>query len=344
MSDTYIGIDLGGTRVRAARGRADGTIEARAEQFTRGEEGRDAVLKRIVETARAVWPDTPPAAIGVGSPGPLDPYTGVIFNAPNIPFFQGFPLRDRLRDRFGAPVFVGNDANVAALAEWRYGAARGHADVVYLTIGTGFGSGVIVDDRLLLGAGGLAGELGHASIDYTGRPDKCGNVGCLEALAAGPALRQRAIDRLQAGEPSALRDRVKGNLSDVSVELLHAVAEEGDALASSVIHDAAVAIGFGVVGFLHIFNPSIVVIGGGVANLGERVFGPIREIVGRHVMDPRYVAPIVEAGLRENVGVLGALALALDPPPQRPSHPHPGPPPSETGEGAGWGREVTAQS
>lgn len=317
MNDTYIAIDLGGTRIRAARCRADGTIEARAEQLTHAEDPPDVVFGRIVRTARSVWPDSPPAAIGIGAPGPLDPYTGVLYSVVNIPSLAGLPLRDRMRDIFGVPAYVGNDANVAALAEWRYGAARGHADVVYLTISTGIGGGVIIDNRLLLGSKGLGAELGHVSIDYRGRPDKCGNIGCLEALASGPAMRQRVIERIAAGEYSPLRDQVRGNLSEITVEMLHEAAERRDRLATSVIHDAAEAIGFGVVSFLHIFNPSIVVIGGGVTNLGDRLFAPIRDVVSRRVMDRRFVVPIVLAELKENVGLLGALALALDPPTQK---------------------------
>ncbi|HJW84383.1 MAG TPA: ROK family protein [Anaerolineae bacterium] len=317
MQDLYIAIDLGGTRIRAARCRADGVIESRAEQLTHAAEDGEPVLRRIVQTARAVWPDSPPAAVGLGAPGPVNPYTGVVYHAPNIPSFTGLPLRDRLREHFGVPVYVGNDANLAALAEWRYGAARGQANVVYLTISTGIGGGVIVDNRLLLGSQGLGAELGHVSVNYTGRPDKCGNVGCVEAYGAGPAIRLRAIERLQAGVHSALREMVRGDWEAVSVELLHAAAKAGDAFAESVIRDAAEAIGFALVSFLHIFNPSIVVIGGGVSNLGGRLFDPIRDIVQRHVIDSRYVAPIVAAELGGNVGLLGALALALDPPRHR---------------------------
>jgi len=317
MNDVYIAIDLGGTRIRAARCRPDGTLEARAERFTDGHEGAGAVLGRIAAIVREVWPNTSPVAIGIGAPGPLDPWTGVIYSAVNIPAFAGINLRDRLRDIFGVPAYLGNDANAAALAEWRYGAARGHANVVYLTVSTGIGGGVIIDNTLLLGAKGLGGELGHITVDYKGRPDKCGNVGCLEALGAGPSIRQIAIERLERGEASAVRDTVQGDLSQVSVELLHAAAASGDAFAASVIRDAAEAIGFGVVSFLHVFNPSIVVIGGGVTNLGEMLFEPIRETVDRHVMDRRFLAPIVRAELMENVGLLGALAIALDPPPQR---------------------------
>ena len=317
MSDRYIAIDLGGTRIRAARCRADGTIEERSEQFTYAEEQQEPVLRRIVETARAVWPSTAPAAVGIGAPGPVEPYTGVMFYAPNIPSFAGLHLRDRLREALNAPVYAGNDANLAALAEWRYGAARGHADVVDLTISTGIGGGVIVDNRLLLGSHGLGAELGHTTIDYRGKQDKCGNIGCLEAVAAGPAIRQRAIERLEAGEDSLLREKVGGDFDEITVELLHAAAQQGDAFSRSVIHDAAEVIGLGVVSFLHIFNPSIVVIGGGVSNLGEYLFTPIRAVVDRHILHPNYRAPIVRAKLEGNVGLLGALALALDPPAQK---------------------------
>jgi glucokinase len=317
MNDIYIAIDLGGTRIRAARCRTDGTMEARAEQFTNADEGTEAVLGRMIETTRQVWPDTQPTAIGVGAPGPVDPYTGVLYDAPNIPALAGLPLRDRLRAAFHVPVYVGNDANLAALAEWRYGAARGHADVVYLTISTGIGGGVIIGGRLLLGALGLAAELGHVSIDYRGRPHVCGNIGCLEALGSGTAMRQHALERLEAGEASALRQMVEGDLSQVSVELLHTACHAGDALAKSVIRNAAEAIGLGVVSLLHTFNPTIVVVGGGVTHLGEHLFDPIRSIVSQHVMNQRYSVPVVEAELGGNVGLLGGLALALDPPAQR---------------------------
>jgi glucokinase len=318
MSDRYVVIDLGGTRIRAARCRADGYIEARVEQLTHAiEDPRDVVLARIADTARQVWPDAAPVMVGVGSPGPLDPWTGLILNAANIPALIGCNLRDALHEALNAPVVVGNDANVAAMAEHRFGAARGYGDMVYLTISTGIGGGVIIDNKLLLGQGGLAGELGHVTIDYHGERDTCGNIGCLEMIASGPGIRRAAIKRLAAGERSRVREKIDGDLDQVSAELLGEAADAGDAFALSVIGDAARAIGLACVNYLHIFNTSIIVLGGGVTNLGDHLFSPLRETVEAHLMDARYRAPIVAAQLGDNVGLLGALALALDPPKQK---------------------------
>jgi glucokinase len=317
MDKVYLTVDLGGTRIRAARCRADGTIEARTEQFTRAEEGANAVVERTAESLRVVWPAKGKvASIGVGVPGPVDPFAGVIFLAPNIPGFVNLPLRDWLEAIFKVPVVIGNDANVAGLAEWRYGAARGHGHAVYLTVSTGIGGGVIMGGRLLVGSRGLAGELGHVKIDYHGSPCHCGSVGCIESIASGTGMVRRVHERLAAGEKSTVTEIVSGNLDAINVEAIARAAEQGDTLANGVLDDSFYALGMAVVSFLHSYNPSIVVIGGGVSNLGERMFGPVRDTVTRHVMDPAYVCPIVPAQLSGDVGLLGALALALDPPPQ----------------------------
>jgi glucokinase len=317
MDKVYLTVDLGGTRIRAARCRADGTIEARTEQYTRAEEGANAVVERIAESLRVVWPAKGKVtSIGVVAPGPVDPFTGVIFLAPNIPGFVNLPLRDWLQAIFKVPVIIGNDANLAGLAEWRYGAARGHSHVVYLTVSTGVGGGVIMNGHLLVGNRGLAGELGHVKIDYHGAPCQCGSVGCVESVASGTGIVRQVRERLAAGEPSKIAEMVNGNPEAINVEVIARAAEAGDELANAVLDDAFFALGMAVVSFLHSYNPSIVVIGGGVSNLGERMFKPVRETVNQHVMDPAYVCPIVPAQLSGDVGLLGALALALDPPPQ----------------------------
>ena len=317
MDKVYLTVDLGGTRIRAARCRADGTIEARTEQFTRAEEGANAVVERIAESLREVWPAKGKVtSIGVVAPGPVDPFTGVIFLAPNIPGFVNLPLRDWLQAIFKVPVFIGNDANLAGLAEWRYGAARGHGQVVFLTVSTGIGGGVIVNGQLLVGSRGLAGELGHVKIDYHGSPCQCGSVGCIESIASGTGLVRQVRERLAAGEKSQVTEIVAGDLDAINVEAIARAAAQGDALTNAVLDDSFYALGMAVVSFLHSYNPSIVVIGGGVSNLGERLFKPVRDTVNRHVMDPAYACPIVPAQLSGDVGLLGGLALALDPPPQ----------------------------
>ncbi len=318
MAEVYLTVELGGTRIRAARCRAAGSIEARTEQFTPADQGADAVIDRIEDSLRSVWPNRASVkAIGVVAPGPVDPWTGVIFIAPNIQGFVNLPLRDRLMVTFKVPILVGNDANLAGLAEWRFGAGRGHHDLVYLTVSTGIGGGVIVADRLLLGSQGLAAELGHVTVNDETRECKCGNIGCVEYLAAGPHIVQQAIDRLQAGESSQLVSLSGNDFSKINVELIAQAAANGDAVANAALDRAFHALGLNLVSLLHIFNPSIAIIGGGVSNLGDRMFPPLRSIVAQHVMNPRYLCPIVPAGLSHDAGLLGALALALDPPPQR---------------------------
>ena len=319
MTKVYLSVDLGGTRIRAARCRPDGTIETRTEQFTRAEDGPDAVIERIAESLWEVWPEAGNvAAIGVVAPGPVDPFTGLIFLAPNIPGFVNLPLRDRLQAIFKVPVIIGNDANLAGLAEWRYGAAQGHHHVIYLTVSTGIGGGVIIGDHLLLGNRGLAGELGHIKVNFDGSLCQCGSRGCIEAIASGTGLARQVRERLQAGEVSVITALVDGDLEAINVEVIARAAAQGDALANAVLDRSFYALGMAVVSCLHSFNPSIVVIGGGVSNLGERIFKPLRETVQQNVMDQAYNCPIVSAQLSGDVGLLGALALALDPPVQRP--------------------------
>jgi len=318
MNKVYLTVDLGGTRIRAARCQSDGTIEARTEQFTRGDDGPDVVIGRIAESLREVWPKQGTViSIGVVAPGPVDPYTGLVFVAPNIPGFVNVPLRDRLQAIFKVPVIIGNDANLAGLAEWRYGAARGHDDVIFLTVSTGIGGGVVVNRRLLLGSEGLAAELGHITVDCNGTVCQCGNIGCIESIASGTGLVRQVVERLTAGERSQITEIVAGDLDAINVEVLAQAADQGDALANDVFDRSFRAFGLAIVTYLHIFNPTIVVIGGGVSNLGERLFKPVREAVERYPMSPRYACPIVPAQLSGDVGLLGALALALDPPSQR---------------------------
>jgi glucokinase len=326
MSDVYLTVDLGGTLIRAARCRPDGFIEERTACKTEAATGADAVVGRIEQALRGVWPKTATdgqvdtvKAISVVVPGPVDPWTGVVFTAPNLSGFVDIPLRDRLIETFHVPVYIGNDANLAGLAEWRFGAARGYHHVVYLTISTGIGGGVIINDQLLLGSSGLAAELGHVTTDVNSDACHCGNIGCIEWLASGPGIARQAVRRMRAGEASAITDLVKGNLDLVDVEVINQAAQAGDALANAVFERAFNALGLNIVSLLHIFNPSIVVIGGGVSNLDGRLFKPLQATVERYVMNRRFLCPIVRAQLRGDVGLLGALALALDPPVQRPA-------------------------
>ena len=318
MGKVYLTVDLGGTRIRAARCTSDGTIEARTEQFTQADDGPEVVVERIAQSLREVWPAQGQAdMISIGAPGPINPFTGIVHVAPNLPGFVEMPLRDRIHELFHVPVVVGNDANLAGLAEWRFGSGRGHNDLIFLTISTGIGGGVISGGHLLLGSKGLAGELGHVSVDESGEVCQCGNIGCIESIASGTGLVRQLRQRLQNGEASQALELAGGDLDALNVEIMEQAAKAGDAIVRQIFQRSFRALGLSIVSLLHVFNPSLVVIGGGVSNLGDALFEPARATVRQHAMNKRFLCPIVRAELKGDVGLLGALALALDSPPQR---------------------------
>lgn len=310
-----VGIDLGGTQIRAILAEADGTILARHTLPTAPAEGREAVLQRIARATLAVieqGADAQPLGVGVGSAGAIDPTTGTVHTAPNLGW-RDVPLRAILEKRLGLPVVVGNDANAAALAEWRFGAGRGTSHLVYMTVSTGIGAGIISGGRLLLGARGSAGEVGHISVEPHGPRCKCDSVGCLEALASGPAIAQAAVAHLRAGEHSTISALVQGDLAQVTAKVVADAAAGGDALATSVIGRAAFYIGVGVANLIHILEPQLILIGGGVANIGDLLFDAIRATVRERAIPALAAGVRIEpAALGDDAGVLGAIALFME--------------------------------
>lgn len=309
MSEAIIAVDLGGTRVRAARLSPDLNILTRQETLTEDERGLDATLDRIKEMVRGVWPkddETRVQGIGISAPGPLNPLTGVVVAPPNLKGWHNVPLGDMLRAEFGVPVYVGNDANVAGLAESVLGAARGYRNVIFLTISTGIGSGMICDGKMLLGTVGLGAEAGHIIMVVNGE------VSTLEKEAAGPALARKAVARIQNGEKSKIKDMVDADWALVTGATVGNAAMQGDALALDVVKTAGRMLGLGIVSLLHLFNPEIVVLGGGVSiNLRELLFDPMREAIREHCIDRSYWESlrIEPAALGENVSLIGSGAL-----------------------------------
>lgn len=298
-----IGVDLGGTRIRAARLTPQLGLEARAEIPTRVQDGAETIVRRMIELVRKVWPVAGRVThIGVAAPGPLDPYTGVVLSPPNLGW-RNVPLRDMLMSALDVPVTVGNDANAAALAEGLIGAGRGLRHMIYLTISTGIGSGIIIEGKLHIGARGLAAEAGLIPLLYGD------NIATLEDLSAGPDMAREAVRRMDSGEISSLA-MLTGELN---AEAIGAAAVAGDTLASTVIANAGRNIGLGVVTLLQLFNPQRVVIGGGVSQLGARIFDPIRATAAKYVCDPAFLegVDIVPAHFGSDVGLVGAGALVL---------------------------------
>jgi len=315
MAKHYIVVDLGGTQIRAALATAPNHLHQTIRVETLAHQGPDAVLQRIEDAIRQAageaW--TSVAAVGIAAPGPLDPWRGIIFDAPNLPGWENLPLKQRLSSRLDRPVAVGNDANLAALAEQRFGAGQGKSHLVYLTISTGIGGGVISEGRLFLGARGLAAEIGHMTIEANGPPCNCGNIGCLEALAAGPAIAREACARLAAGQVSSLLALAENDPQRITARLVGIAATAGDRLAIEVLQQAGFYIGVGMVNVMKLFNPAIIVIGGGVSQVGDLLFEPIRQTVQARA-DRFYWedCPIVPAALGDDVGLLGTLAMVAD--------------------------------
>ncbi|MGC8779986.1 MAG: ROK family protein [Anaerolineae bacterium] len=318
MTSYIIAVDLGGTQIRAALCDPHGQMYRRVAKLTRAQEGPDAVQARIKEAIAETMEGVGAEAvigIGIGAPGPLDPASGIILAAPNLPGWVNVPLRNLISTHFGKPTFLGNDANVAGLAEVTYGAARGVKDVVYLTISTGIGSGIISGGKMLLGARGLAAEAGHMMIKPDGPKCGCGNRGCLEALAAGPAISRDVIGRLKAGKGGKSGKVLKlagGDLDRVDARVIGEAAAAGDKLAINAFRRAGKYLGLGIVNLLHLFNPRMVVLGGSVTKAGPLLFEPMWETIRARAM-PGYLdgLAIVPAALGDDVGLLGALALAV---------------------------------
>jgi len=298
--------DVGGTWMRAARFPWPSSTErppllARARCPTPSQDPTSALIRLLQE----VWPGEGEVyGIGVAAPGPLNPYRGVVLTAPNVPAWQEEPLQAKIEDALQVPVRLGNDANLAALGEAHYGAGRGHAHVLYLTLSTGVGGGVVCHGQLLLGAEGLAGELGHITVDPQGPECSCGQRGHLEALVAGPAL-VRAAHRALADHPQSQLH----NIPQLTGEAIARAAHEGDALAQRILEEAGHYLGQALADLCHIFNPEVIILGGGVSRSGPWLWNAARRTLEARLMRQNYRPSLVPAQLGDDAGLLGAYAL-----------------------------------
>jgi glucokinase len=305
MSHT-IAVDIGGTHIRVAVYQPD-SITPVAHQRTRSLAMEPGVYDRLEHAIESVWPRDQVHAIGIASPGPLDPHTGTILATPNIPEWQNFPLTARLSKHFNVPAYLDNDANMAGLAEWQFGAGKGHENLVYLTISTGIGGGVISQGCLLQGFHGMGAELGHMIIDPNGPLCGCGQRGHIESFSSGPSIARYVKEELLAGEKSSLQ----GEAVITAAQIADA-ARAGDALAISAFGRAGHYLGIAVANYLAIFDPSVLIFGGGVSQVGELLFKPFEESLRKHTFHPHYLDNLVitRAALGDDAGLLGALALA----------------------------------
>jgi glucokinase len=313
-----LGVDIGGTKVAIGVVNREGKILAqqRAPMVASGsaEAGLDAVTVAIDSKLSSTTMEI--ESIGICAPGPLDPMRGIVLNPPNVPCWRNFPLAEKVSAKYRVPVKVDNDANAAALAETLWGSARGFRYVFYATIGTGIGTGIVFDGSIYHGKTGSAGEGGHVSIDYRGPVCACGKLGCIEILAAGPAIGLRARTKI-AAEPkrgSLLVSLAGGDVSAVTSETVGRAYAQGDALAKEILLDTVDLLAPWLGNIVDLLDPDVIVIGGGVAAMLKPFFEELKRrlpawCVNPHVSD----IPLLMAHYGADAGIAGGAALCYAP-------------------------------
>lgn len=307
-----IGIDLGGTNLRAAVVDRGGAILAEEHEPTPKDwDGLVAAMVRCISTLQRAHPDV--SAVGIGAAGLVDK-DGTIHYAPNLPMLINAPLGRSLDDALQIPVVVDNDANVAAWGEVCHGAARGRSDVLLITLGTGVGGGIVINGRIYRGAHGFAAEVGHWQFDPRGPVCACGELGHWEAAASGTALGRIARERAAAGDAPNVLARAGGDLEQVDGHEVGDAARAGDPEGLLILGDYAHAVATGLAGLANILDPEIIVISGGLIVLGDLLLGPLRAAFTGHIEGAahRPEVPIMAAELEDRAGVVGAAALARD--------------------------------
>jgi glucokinase len=307
------GVDLGGTKVLASVATLDGQILATDRRPTEAEKGPQAVVQRIIDLVGDVCrvAGTTPSrlkAVGIAVPGPVHQESGVVTDPPNLPGWHNVPIGPILSDALGTPTVVDNDGNAAAIGEHRFGAGVGTRHMLYLTVSTGVGGGIIINGELYRGASGAAGELGHIIIEADGPACGCGAHGCLEALASGTAIAREARAVLASGYDGILATLCAGG--EVDAEVVAEAADAGDRAAAEIIARAAHYLGLGLATFVNLFNPEMIVIGGGAAKIGLPLLAPAEQTMRKVAFPlPASAVSIVRSPLEDDAVVRGAIAL-----------------------------------
>ena len=308
MEKTLVGVDLGGTNIRAALALSPTTPGEHVSQATPAEDGPDAVLDAIADAVTKAAAGKSLDGVAIGIPGPLDPESGIVFAAPHLKGWTNIDAAAKLQQRVGAPVAIHNDASLACYAEWVAGAGQGAQQMVFITASTGVGGGLIVNGQLISGFAGTAGEVGHIALNADAPACGQNHQGCLEGTASGTALANRAREAIARGEETTLRALKPGDINAVTIEN---AANAGDILSLKLWHHAGRTLGRAIGGLINLLSPEIVVIGGGMINAGELLFAPLRLGVTEMAFEvPAQRCRIVEAGLGTDAGLVGAVAWA----------------------------------
>lgn len=316
MSHTLVGVDLGGTLIRAALATGRGTHGEVARHPTPALRGPGAVFDAIAAAVGEAAGGSTCDGVGIGIPGPLDPVSGVVYDAPHLPGWAGVNAAGELQRRLGCPVAIQNDAKLAALAEWTLGAGVGTTNFVFITVSTGVGGGLVLDGELYSGTAGTAGELGHIPVDLDGPACGQGHRGCLEGMASGTAIADAARAALERGEGSVL-----ASASPLDARAVEVAARAGDALAKRLFDEAGRALGRALGGVVNVLSPEVIAVGGGLIGAGDLLFEPMRAALPEIAFaEPLARCRIVAAALGTDAGLVGATTWAL----RRLGEPRPG--------------------
>ncbi|MBN1582898.1 MAG: ROK family protein [Anaerolineae bacterium] len=313
----FLGIDLGGTKIGTGLVNEAGYVRASDYRPTQVLQGCDAVVARMIEAAHEVIVNSGTnvneiAGIGIGAPGPMDIPAGILTEPPNLPGWHDVPLRQLIQDAMGIPAFLENDANAAAIGEYLYGAGRGTRHMVYVTVSTGIGGGLILDGKIYHGTTGGAGEIGHMTILPRGPHCGCGNRGCLEALASGTAIAREGQELVNRGINTMIAKLVQDAPYDVSAKDVVNAMKLGDAYATEIIVQAMHYLGIGMANLVNLFNPQMLVIGGGLANLGDMLLEPVARGIELYAFPSAAAKVQVRlAELGDQVGIVGAAGAAM---------------------------------
>jgi glucokinase len=320
-NDTLVvGVDVGGTKVAAGLVDSNGEIktQVRTPMVAHGD-GSEG-LAAVVSAIDLLFTNDPKArtlirGIGICAPGPLDPTTGVVINPPNVPCWRNFPLAAELERVYRVPVKLENDANAAALAEVRWGAGRGYSHIFYAGIGTGIGTGIVCGGRIYNGRTGAAAEGGHMSIDYHGPPCGCGKPGCIEILAAGPAIGRRARAKLASGQNSgsSILSLAKGNIEAVTSEMVGHAYANGDRVAKEVLRETVDLLALWLSNIVDLLEPDVIILGGGVAAMLTPFFVDIANGLAKYCIISRCrEIPLLKAHYGADAGIAGGAALCSE--------------------------------
>jgi len=316
QTDLFLGVDIGGTKVAVGLVDCQGNILSQGRQPMMATGTPEAALQAVTNAIDSqMSTGNGIQGIGICAPGPLDPKTGVVLNPPNLPCWRNFPLAYKIASTYRVPVHVDNDANAAALAETRWGAARGFRYVFYATIGTGIGTGIVLDGRIYHGNTGSAGEGGHVSIDYRGPICSCGKRGCIEVLAAGPAIGARARAKLtaQSAKHSAILDLAKGSAAAVTSETVGQAYSAGDSLAREILLETVDVLTPWLGNIVDLLDPDVLVVGGGVAAMLQPFFDEIKNRLPSCCVNPHASAiPLLMAHYGADAGIAGGAALCSE--------------------------------